>query len=343
MLASTTEPGVPTCAVSAIVPCWNAADTITLCLNAILGSRVLPCEIICVDDGSQDDTVDRTRHVGDASPIPIRMLSLDERGGAAAARNHGAKHAVGTMLLFVDADVLIEPDVIYQLLCRLRETRAAAAVAVYRPCSAAQGRLAGFQAALVHHVFSTIDADESPYLGTQCTLVARHAFVAVGGFSCAYRGATVEDFELGARLRQSGARILLAPAAQITHMHRYRLRQFIGNYSAKSRGIGAIVRRLGWRAAGFGNGYTSASTLATYAVLALAPVGVFTAVLDRVWLLATALGFAGALGYTFCWRSFLALARERAGIRGAILFAALLVIVQSIGAVGFAVGLVLGD
>ena len=91
--------------VSIIVPTYNAGQYVTDSITSALNQTCKTTEIIVVDDGSTDDTVERVRAFG-------RRVTLyqQENAGAAAARNHGAELATGEWLAFLDADDLWAPD-----------------------------------------------------------------------------------------------------------------------------------------------------------------------------------------------------------------------------------------
>lgn len=96
--------------VSVIVPAYNAENYIAVCLDRILAQDYQNLEIIVVDDGSDDGTVD----------VCVRFASLDERvkfvqaqhGGASSARNEGIKAATGDYITFMDADDYAEKNLI---------------------------------------------------------------------------------------------------------------------------------------------------------------------------------------------------------------------------------------
>src|SRR5688572_30164841 len=90
--------------ISVIVPAYNAAATISSCLQALLRNSDGNTEILVVNDGSTDRTAEIAREHG------VTVLSTNTpRSGPAAARNLGANHASGEILFFVDADVVIQP------------------------------------------------------------------------------------------------------------------------------------------------------------------------------------------------------------------------------------------
>lgn len=94
-------PGLPT--VSAIIPAYNASAFIHRTIESALAQTHHLLEIIVVDDGSTDNTVEV------CSRYPVSVIPKNN-GGPAAARNSGAKHATGEWLAFLDHDDGWHPD-----------------------------------------------------------------------------------------------------------------------------------------------------------------------------------------------------------------------------------------
>src|SRR3990167_7138460 len=90
--------------ISVVIPNRNGAATIGKCLEAALASRYDAFEVIVVDDCSEDDSVEVIKG------FPCRLIRLEQHGGAARARNTGARHSRGDVLFFTDADCLLEPE-----------------------------------------------------------------------------------------------------------------------------------------------------------------------------------------------------------------------------------------
>lgn len=89
---------------SIVVPCFNAASTVRETLDSALAQRC-EREVIAVDDGSGDETLEVLRSYGAA----IKVLSGPNRG-VGAARNRGLEQAAGDWVVFLDADDVLEPD-----------------------------------------------------------------------------------------------------------------------------------------------------------------------------------------------------------------------------------------
>ena len=90
---------------SVIIPAFNAATTLARAIDSVRAQSWPVHEIIVVDDGSTDDTVDAARRFGDA----VRLIR-QRNSGVSVARNAGAAAATGDWLAFLDADDGYAPD-----------------------------------------------------------------------------------------------------------------------------------------------------------------------------------------------------------------------------------------
>jgi glycosyltransferase involved in cell wall biosynthesis len=90
--------------VSVIIPTHNRADTLGSAIQSVLEQTYLSCEVIVVDDGSDDST----RTVVDSFSGSVRYF-YQTRRGPSAARNTGIQKAEGEFLSFLDSDDLFLP------------------------------------------------------------------------------------------------------------------------------------------------------------------------------------------------------------------------------------------
>lgn len=91
--------------VSAIIPTYNRVDFVAEAVESVLAQTAPVEEIIVVDDGSSDDTLERLGSFGDR----IRVIS-QTNAGPSAARNHGLRLATGDFIAFLDSDDTWMPD-----------------------------------------------------------------------------------------------------------------------------------------------------------------------------------------------------------------------------------------
>ena len=95
--------------ISVIIPCFNVEAYISDCLQSVLSQKVLPFEIICVDDGSTDDTITIIESFIARHPGKIILLRNEGNKGATYSRNRGMSVAKGNYLQFLDADDILLP------------------------------------------------------------------------------------------------------------------------------------------------------------------------------------------------------------------------------------------
>ncbi len=96
--------------VSIIIPTYNEADVISSCLSSLNQQSYKDFEVIIVDDGSTDGTLQILRAASD-----IKVYSQNHQGPA-MARNLGAKHAKGEILVFIDSDMTFDKKFITMLI-----------------------------------------------------------------------------------------------------------------------------------------------------------------------------------------------------------------------------------
>ncbi len=95
--------------ISVIIPCYNVDKYIDECLQAVYAQELLPLEVICVDDGSTDRTIEILQKYKALYPDNFHLLINDGNRGATYSRNRGLSMAQGEYLNFFDADDLMLP------------------------------------------------------------------------------------------------------------------------------------------------------------------------------------------------------------------------------------------
>lgn len=105
--------------ISLIIPTYNSQKTILQCIDSILSQSHKNFEIIVVDDGSSDNTIDIVNQI---KTNKIKIISQTNMG-VSAARNTGLKKASGDYILFVDSDDILEDNCLTRLLSCAQKTR----------------------------------------------------------------------------------------------------------------------------------------------------------------------------------------------------------------------------
>ncbi len=94
--------------VSVIVPVYNVEKYLSTCLTSCLNQTLYDIEIICVNDGSTDNSLNILKEFAEADN---RIIILDkENGGLSSARNAGIKAASGNIVMFLDSDDYLSPN-----------------------------------------------------------------------------------------------------------------------------------------------------------------------------------------------------------------------------------------
>jgi GT2 family glycosyltransferase len=157
-------------------------------------------------------------------PDEVIVVDAPRGMGPAAARNAGATRATGSVLVFVDSDVLVHDDVFTRIRAAFEaQPELAAVFGSYDDIPSIHGVVSTFRNMLHHYVHQSSGGVATTFwagLGA----VRRESFVAVDGFDdWRFRSPAVEDIELGLRLASAGGLIRLDPDIQGTHLKRWRL------------------------------------------------------------------------------------------------------------------------
>jgi GT2 family glycosyltransferase len=221
-------------------------------------------ELILVDNGSRDGSLDFIRRV--EAPFPISIVSNPHNESFSDGCNQGAALASGELLLFLNNDTEpFEPGWLRELVACLRASEAGAVAATlvcaddehaagFRYGYGVQHRGLAFREedGMIHPVLHGWEADplderlgedlERGALAAACLLVEREAYERVGGFSHGYvYGA--EDVDICLKLREAGYRVLCSGRSVVIH-HPVTTRRRAPLEEERSRKLGN--RRLLW-------------------------------------------------------------------------------------------------
>jgi len=114
--------------VSVIIPTYNEENHIENCLNSLRKQSFKDFEIIVVDDGSKDKTIDKIKNFKEA-----KIIVKEHSGrGPASSKNLGVKRAKGNILVFVDADEILDKNYIKRLIDPIKKGKSKVSVGVYK-------------------------------------------------------------------------------------------------------------------------------------------------------------------------------------------------------------------
>lgn len=106
--------------LSVIIPCYNAQRFLRPCIESMKCQLNNEIEVICVNDGSKDDTLSLLNEL--QAEVPQLVVIDQTNGGSAAARNNGFAHAKGKYVWYVDADDLIASDAFETIISSLERS-----------------------------------------------------------------------------------------------------------------------------------------------------------------------------------------------------------------------------
>ena len=222
---------------SAIVVTYNSAAAIGPCLEALTRED---CDIIVVDNASQDDTVRRVEEF--VAWHPVRLIANEQNRGCGTAVNQGVREAGGNVFLILNPDAIAEPGAVAALLRCIDATHAGTVGGALREDNGGPARGFAFRRVAtlapllcevlllnqlwpgnpVNRRYRCLDADYSQQQQVEqpagaCLAVAREAWDSIGGFDEQFFPVWFEDVDLCKRLLDHGAKIFYCPAARFRH------------------------------------------------------------------------------------------------------------------------------
>jgi glycosyltransferase involved in cell wall biosynthesis len=192
--------------VSVIIPAFNREDTIARSIDSVLVQNYRPIEVIVVDDGSTDRTVEVVQSYGEEV-----ILIRQSNGGPSSARNSGAARARGEIISFLDSDDTWHPEKLTrQVDLMIRGGNQVPCCICNANLIAADGSIkTSFQVAQVNSkLYQGYWINPTEIISTRFVLfnqvfsVRRDAFELVGGFNESMR--LLEDHDLAFRLSLLG-------------------------------------------------------------------------------------------------------------------------------------------
>jgi GT2 family glycosyltransferase len=202
--------------VSIVIPVYNGGESFQKCLSSLKQFIPPETEIVVVVDGGTDSSEQRARSFG------AKVATFPTAGGPARARNLGAKLATGDILLFLDADVTIHAQTLSQIVAIFADrSDVAALIGSYDDAPGAPNFLSQYKNLFHHYTHQTGATEASTFWGA-CGAIRRDVFLELGGFDENYRYPSVEDIDLGYRLKKSGYRIELCKTVLVKHLKCWR-------------------------------------------------------------------------------------------------------------------------
>jgi glycosyltransferase involved in cell wall biosynthesis len=205
--------------ISIIIPVYNGKETIHECLRAVNIQEYRDFECIVVDDGSKDETLDIARN------FPFQIIQVEGGPlGPSNARNHGVEHAKGDIVLFVDADVIIKSDSLAKVAQEFETHPDIAALFGSYDENPTSLNFVSQYKNLIHHFVHQQGHENSATFWSGFGAIRRDIFLKLGGFDAKqFPRPSIEDIDLGYRLKEAGYKTVLRKEIQVTHLKAWSL------------------------------------------------------------------------------------------------------------------------
>lgn len=213
-------PFLPTSAAccAVVIPVHNAAATIQRCLDGLAQQTIehAAFEVIVVDAGSTDSTLQAIAGWQQRNPAFSMRLLCTHSTALAAARNAGARAAAAPIVLFADADCAPSPAWVQTFLAAFDDPRVVGAKGTFR--TEQTGLPPRFVQAEYEDRYDRLrQREQIDFIDNYSAGYRRTIFLANGGFDEAF--GACEDQELSFRLAEKGYRMVFVPEARVTHLH----------------------------------------------------------------------------------------------------------------------------
>ncbi|WP_373527034.1 glycosyltransferase [Nostoc sp.] len=197
--------------VSVIIPAYNSEKTIKETIKSVLNQTFTIFELIIINDGSQDSTLDVITQIQDSR---IKVFSYPNAGGN-VSRNRGLHHAVGEFVSFLDADDLWTPDKLQSQLNSLQENVTAKVAYSWTDYINANSKfiLSGKRINVNGNIYENLLLSNFLENGSN-PLICRKALITLGGFDESLTAA--QDWDMWLRLA-SKFDFICVPSVQILY------------------------------------------------------------------------------------------------------------------------------
>lgn len=312
--------------VSVIVPNYNYAPSLHVCLQAIAAQTYRNIEVLVVDDASTDDSVAVAQALG------VRVIRLPDNGGCARGRNVGAAHTSGDILFYVDSDLALAPDAVAQAVAILQaEPDVGAVCGVEEPEPLLHDTMVARYRGLQYHYWSASGEGDITVLCPAMLAIPRAAYHDIGPFNEAL--VQTEEVDYGYRMSRR-YKVRLTSAVRGRHDHDHELVPLLRKLFKRAR----LRVPLYARARRFAKGFETASRAwGSLAALAALPALALPLLLGPAGFLLPAVLLGGSLAAD---RGMYAFVRQYRGMRFLLYFGAVHFVVNVTIATGVGVGVV---
>jgi len=196
--------------VSVIINAYNEERDIGDCLDSLVGQGFDDFELIVVDDGSTDKTIDIVKSYSDKFDLKIHRT---EHIGLQKARKKGIEISSGDILIIVDADEILEPDFLENMLRPFSDDEVGAVGGILK--SFGKGWVTDAYGALSEIFYSMrTNGDEVDWIQGGCSAFRKKGLMETGGLTTQD---TSEDKDISWKLKDAGWKVVLSRDAIAHH------------------------------------------------------------------------------------------------------------------------------
>ncbi len=215
--------------VSVIIPAYNTEAYMKQCMESLVNQTLQEIEIIVVDDGSTDNTLEILKKFETEHPEKVRVLTK-ENGGQASARNMALQFAQGEYLGFVDSDDWVD-ETMYEEMYHLAKEKAADIVI--------SDTIDHYSDHDVYHHASQF-SDKFSVTPSACNKIFRRSFIGDVRFP---EGLWYEDFEFTTKLLMKTEKIDVIHKG-FYHCHCREISTMNNNNAKKNKDILTVINHL---------------------------------------------------------------------------------------------------
>lgn len=211
-----------------VIPAFQAGATLERCISALRKQDGVE-RIIVVDDGGNPDFSELQKR------YDLEIVDSNQSGSAAAARNCGAKRSSEEILIFIDADVIVDEGALAKLIAPIKAELADATVGNYSDRLEKLNFYEAYKQLYIHQIYSRTSGFIYNEYWTAIGAVRRSVFNELDGFKESFMGASGEDTDFGLRLSDGGFSIFSVAQAQGAHLSGLTLTTTIDNDFKKGK------------------------------------------------------------------------------------------------------------
>lgn len=229
--------------ISILVCSHNNAPLLEQCLYAIRQSILSNYELIVVDDCSIDNSAEIAYKYADT------VKKFTTHRGRSAARNQAYQVSCGDILVFIDADVIIFPDALNNILQHFCDNpEISALTGMLSKDHYNENFFSVYKNLYMHYIFSKLP-DQVTFLYGSIHAIKRNAFLPFGDVA-----AIADDTALGQQLYTNGKKISFLKHLEVIHLKHYTMKQFFQNdYEIPFDMAKIFIRFKGWQQLGKNN------------------------------------------------------------------------------------------